>query len=101
MQEGLLELATAQGRQIVSGVCAIPGRSTPSLFSSTRGYSPKLAFKPPADMLAIFLTGIPAGIVPGFSTFTGNTLADLLRLNLVCRPRRAPSIFGVLGGDLA
>jgi hypothetical protein len=47
------------------------------------------------------LTGIPAGIVPGFSTFSGSTLADLLRLNLAIPPAKSPSIFGVLEGDLA
>jgi hypothetical protein len=67
------------------------------------GVFPHLATytKPRADMVAIFLTGIPAGIVPGFSTFTGATLSDLLRLNLAIPPAKAPSIFGVLGGDLA
>jgi len=49
----------------------------------------------------VFLTGIPAGIVPGFSTFSGETLADLLRLNLAIPPAKSPSIYGVLGGDLA
>jgi hypothetical protein len=52
-------------------------------------------------MVAVFLTGIPAGIVSGFSTFSGETLADLLRLNLAIPPAKSPSIFGVLGGDLA
>jgi len=53
------------------------------------------------DMVAVFLTGIAAGIVPGFSTLSGSTLADLLRLNLAIPPAKSPSIFGVLGGDLA
>ena len=35
-----------------------------------------------ADLLAILLTGIPAGIIPGFQNFTGTTQADLLRLNM-------------------
>jgi hypothetical protein len=68
----------------------------PSTFPHLAAYA-----KPRADMVAVFLTGIPAGIVPGFSTFTGNTLADMLRLNLAIPPAKTPSIFGVLGGDLA
>ena len=54
-----------------------------------------------ADMVAIFLTGIPAGIIPGFQNFTGKTLADFLRLNLVIPPATTPNILGILGGDLA
>ncbi len=68
----------------------------PGVFPHLAAYT-----KPRADMVAVFLTGIPAGIVPGFSTFTGNTLADLLRLNLAIPPAKSPSIYGVLGGDLA
>ncbi|MBV9582705.1 MAG: DUF4331 domain-containing protein, partial [Chloroflexi bacterium] len=34
------------------------------------------------DLEAILLTGIPSTVVPGFSTFTGATQADMLRLNL-------------------
>ena len=52
-------------------------------------------------MVAIFLTGIPAGIIPGFQNFTGKTLSDFLRLNMVIPPATAPNIFGILGGDLA
>ena len=51
--------------------------------------------------MAILLTGIPAGIVPGFQNFTGSTLADMLRLNMAIPPASQPSIFGVVGGDLA
>src|SRR5216684_2577710 len=54
-----------------------------------------------ADMVAIFLTGIPAGIIPGFQNFTGKTLADLLRLNMAIPPAKNPNILGILGGDLA
>src|SRR5215471_10116156 len=68
----------------------------PGVFPHLAAYT-----KPRADMVAIFLTGIPAGIVPGFSTFTSTTLADLLRLNLAIPPATSPSILGVLGGDLA
>src|SRR6516162_3827333 len=54
-----------------------------------------------ADLVAILLTGIPAGLVPGFQNFTGSTLADMLRLNMAIPPATNPSIFGLLGGDLA
>ena len=54
-----------------------------------------------ADLLAILLTGIPAGIIPGFQNFTGPTQADLLRLNVAIPPTASQSILGLLGGDLA
>jgi len=54
-----------------------------------------------ADLVAILLTGLPAGIVPGFQNFTGSTQADMLRLNMAVPPASHPSIFGILGGDLA
>jgi hypothetical protein len=57
--------------------------------------------KPRADLLAILLTGIPAGLIPGFQNFTGTTQADLLRLNMAVPPTRRPSIYGLLGGDAA
>ncbi len=51
--------------------------------------------------MAILLTGIPSGIIPGFQNFTGKTQADLLRLNLAIPPAEKPNILGLLGGDLA
>jgi Domain of unknown function (DUF4331) len=58
--------------------------------------------KPRADLQAILLTGIPAGIIsPTFTTFTGTVLADMLRLNTSIKPAAKPNILGVLGGDLA
>ena len=42
------------------------------------------------DLLAILLTGIPAGIVPGFQNFTGTTQADMLRLNVAIKPPAQP-----------
>ncbi len=55
-----------------------------------------------ADLLAILLTGIPSGIIPGFQNFTGTTQADELRLNVAIPPTPAGSRnrFGILGGDL-
>jgi hypothetical protein len=54
-----------------------------------------------ADLVAILLTGIPAGLIPGFQNFTGTKQADLLRLNVAIPPSSSPSVFGLLGGDLA
>src|SRR5580693_4457191 len=57
--------------------------------------------KPRADLEAILLTGIPSGIIPGFTNFTGSVLADMLRLNTSIPPT-APSkqsIYGLVGGD--
>jgi len=54
-----------------------------------------------ADLVAILLTGIPAGLIPGFQNNTGSTLADMLRLNLAIPPASKPNILGLLGGDLA
>jgi hypothetical protein len=67
------------------------------------GVFPKLAAyaKPRADLLAILLTGIPAGVVPGFQNFTGTTQADLVRLNLAVPPTAAPKVLGLVGGDPA
>jgi hypothetical protein len=53
------------------------------------------------DLVAILLTGIPSGIIPGFQNFTGATPADVLRLNLAIAPASKPSILGLLGGDAA
>jgi hypothetical protein len=61
--------------------------------------------KPRADLEAILLTGIPPGIVPGFTNFTGPTQADMLRLNTSIPPTPASSpkfsTLGLVGGDPA
>jgi Domain of unknown function (DUF4331) len=54
-----------------------------------------------ADLEAILLTGLPWGIVPGFQNYTGSTMADMLRLNVAVHPSHKPSIYGILGGDIA
>ncbi|MDX6568552.1 MAG: hypothetical protein QOH15_1130 [Gaiellales bacterium] len=55
-----------------------------------------------ADLVAILLTGIPPGVVPGgFQNYTGPTLADMLRLNLAIKPATTPNPLGVIGGDVA
>jgi uncharacterized protein DUF4331 len=69
----------------------------PGIFPNLAAYT-----KPRADLAAILLTGIPAGVVsPTYTTFTGNVQADLLRLNTSIRPATSPNVLGVLGGDLA
>jgi Domain of unknown function (DUF4331) len=56
--------------------------------------------KPRADLVAILLTGLPPGVVPGFQNYTGKVLADQLRLNLAIPPTTStPSRFGLLGND--
>ena len=59
--------------------------------------------KPRADLEAILLTGIPSGVIPGFTNFTGAVLADMLRLNTSVPPTPSAkqSIYGLLGGDAA
>jgi uncharacterized protein DUF4331 len=55
-----------------------------------------------ADLVAILLTGIPKGIIPGFQNYTGSVLADMMRLNVAIPPTKSkPSPLGLLGGDLA
>ena len=57
--------------------------------------------KPRADLEAILLTGIPSGLIPGFTNQTGTVLADMLRLNtsIPATPTSKQSIYGLLGGD--
>jgi hypothetical protein len=57
--------------------------------------------KPRADLEAILLTGIPAGLIPGFQNNTGPILADMLRLNTAIPPATSPNSLGLIGGDLA
>jgi hypothetical protein len=58
-----------------------------------------------ADLEAILLTGIPAGIITGFTNFTGPVQADMLRLNTSIPPTPASaktfSTLGLVGGDPA
>ena len=68
----------------------------PGVFPNLKAYT-----KPRADLLAILLTGIPAGVVPGFQNFTGTQQADLLRLNLAIPPTATPNPLGLVAGDAA
>ncbi|HLX88402.1 MAG TPA: DUF4331 domain-containing protein, partial [Acidimicrobiales bacterium] len=74
----------------------------PGVFPNLAAYN---AGPPPpnrADLVAILLTGIPAGLVDGFQNFTGATPADMLRLNLAIGPTTSgASNLGLLGGDAA
>ena len=68
------------------------------------GVFPHLAAykKPRADLLAVLMTGIPTGVVPGFQNYTGPTQADVLRLNMaVPATTTKPSNLGLIGGDPA
>jgi hypothetical protein len=60
---------------------------------------------PRADLEAILLTGIPAGLIKGFTNFTGKVPADMLRLNTSIPPTpessKKFSILGLIGGDPA
>jgi Domain of unknown function (DUF4331) len=93
--------------KLFAGYVANPGLAAllPALYP---GVFPHLAAlvasgKPRADLEAILLTGVPAGLIPGFSNFTGSVPADMLRLNTSIAPTPASkqSIYGVLRGDLA
>jgi hypothetical protein len=58
-----------------------------------------------ADLEAILLTGIPSGLIKGFTNFTGKVRADMLRLNTSIPPTPTSSktynILGLIGGDPA
>jgi hypothetical protein len=54
------------------------------------------------DLVAIFHTGIPTGVVPGFQNSMGTTQADMLRLNMAIPPTTSgASNLGLIGNDPA
>jgi Domain of unknown function (DUF4331) len=61
------------------------------------------AKKPRNDLAAILLTGIPAGVVPGFQNYTGAVQADMLRLNVAVPPTTPgkENPVGLVAGDAA
>ena len=68
----------------------------PGVFPNLAAYT-----KPRADLAAIILTGLPKGVIAGFSNYTGPVQADMIRLNTAVPPARNPSNLGLVGGDLA
>jgi hypothetical protein len=69
----------------------------PGVFPNLKGLSAARA-----DLVAILLTGIPSGIVPGFQNYTGTTYADELRLNMAIPPTTSkPNPLGLVYGDPA
>jgi hypothetical protein len=72
----------------------------PGVFPNLAAYNKTGA--PRADLLAILLTGIPTGVVPGFQNYTGSRQADVLRLNVAIPSTKTnPSNLGLVGGDPA
>ena len=71
----------------------------PGVFPNLAAFNATKA--PRADLLAILLTGIPTGVVPGFQNYTGPKQGDALRLNMAIPPATAPSNLGLIGGDAA
>jgi Domain of unknown function (DUF4331) len=71
----------------------------PGVFPNLAAYTATKA--PRADLLAILMTGIPNGVVPGFQNYTGPTQADMLRLNMAIPAATTPSNLGLIGGDVA
>jgi hypothetical protein len=73
----------------------------PGVFPNLAAYDAVASHTRP-DLEAILLTGIPAGLIPGFTNFNGTGVkADQLRLNTAIAPATTPSNLGLLGGDLA
>jgi hypothetical protein len=68
----------------------------PQTFPHLAAYS-----KPRADLNAILLTGIPQGVVKGFTNYTGPVESDMLRLNTAIKPSAQPNDLGLIGGDPA
>jgi hypothetical protein len=75
----------------------------PVLYPGLFGNLDKLnkAGTPRADLVAVLLTGIPDGLIDNFQNSTGDTKADMLRLNTAVPPTSSPKAFGLLAGDLA
>jgi hypothetical protein len=72
----------------------------PGVFPNLDAYNAKSPNR--ADLLAIFLTGIPSGVVAGFQNSMGTTEADMLRLNMAIPPTTSGmSNLGLIGKDAA
>jgi hypothetical protein len=76
----------------------------PNVFDNLAAYNTKANNVRP-DIEAIFLTGIPAGVItpaPTFTNFNGTGIkADMLRLNTAIPPASSPNNLGLLGLDVA
>ena len=72
----------------------------PGVFPNLAAYNTHSPHR--ADLLAIFLTGIPTGVVTGFQNSMGTTEADMLRLNMAIPPTTTGmSNLGLIGKDAA
>ena len=76
----------------------------PNVFPNLAKYNGGLSNTRP-DIEAIFLTGIPAGVItpaPSFTNYNGTGIkADMLRLNTAIPPSNNPNSLGLLGLDVA
>jgi hypothetical protein len=76
----------------------------PGVFPNLAAYNAGTSNARP-DIEAIFLTGIPAGVItqaPSFTNYNGTGVkADMLRLNTAIPPSSSPSNLGLLGLDVA
>lgn len=73
----------------------------PGVFPNLSAFNSKTPVKR-ADLLAIFLTGIPSGVVAGFQNSMATTQADMLRLNMAIPPTTTgASNLGLLAKDAA
>jgi Domain of unknown function (DUF4331) len=72
----------------------------PGVFPNLAAYNAKSPHRD--DLVAIFLTGIPSGVVAGFQNSMGTTEADMLRLNMAIPPTTSGmSNLGLIGKDAA
>jgi hypothetical protein len=76
----------------------------PGVFPNLAAYNAGTSNARP-DIEAIFLTGIPAGVItqaPSFTNYNGTGVkADMLRLNTAIPPSSSPNNLGLLGLDIA
>jgi len=77
----------------------------PGVFTSLATYNGSSADALRPDIEAVFLTGIPAGVItpaPTFTNYNGTGVkADMLRLNTAIKPSSSPNSLGLLGLDVA
>ncbi len=87
--------------QLLPALYNAPSGTGANVFANLAAYNAANPVHRP-DLDAVFLTGIPAGVVPGFQNFSTSVKADLLRLNMAYPPTTSnPSNLGVVGGDVA